>query len=77
MAIAGVLNQAAIACGLPDGVVQIIPWQGHEAVKLMLKMDNYVDLVIPRGGERLIRAVVADATMPVLKHYNTKRQWKV
>ena len=69
MAVAGVLNQAAVSCGLPDGVVQIIPWVGHEAVKLMLKMDNYIDLVIPRGGERLIRAVVADATMPVLKHY--------
>ena len=69
MAIAATLNRAAISCGLPDGVVQLIPWVGHEAVKLMLKMDNYIDLVIPRGGERLIRAVVADATMPVLKHY--------
>ena len=69
MAIAGTLNRAAVSCGLPDGVVQLIPWVGHEAVKLMLKMDNYIDLVIPRGGERLIRAVVADATMPVLKHY--------
>ena len=69
MAIAATLNRAAVSCGLPDGVVQIIPWTGHEAVKLMLKMDNYIDLVIPRGGERLIRAVVADATMPVLKHY--------
>ncbi len=69
MAIAATLNRAAVSCGLPDGVVQIIPWTGHEAVKLMLKMDKYIDLVIPRGGERLIRAVVADATMPVLKHY--------
>ena len=69
MAIAATLNRAAVSCGLPDGVVQLIPWVGHEAVKLMLKMDRYIDLVIPRGGERLIRAVVADATMPVLKHY--------
>ena len=69
MAIAAALNRAAVNCGLPDGVVQLIPWVGHEAVKLMLKMDAYIDLVIPRGGERLIRAVVADATMPVLKHY--------
>ena len=69
MAIAATLNRAAISCGLPDGVVQLIPWVGHEAVKLMLKMDRYIDLIIPRGGERLIRAVVADATMPVLKHY--------
>ena len=69
MAIAATLNRAAVSCDLPDGVVQLIPWVGHEAVKLMLKMDRYIDLVIPRGGERLIRAVVADATMPVLKHY--------
>ena len=39
------------------------------AVNLLLKMDRYLDLVIPRGGERLIRLVCAEATMPVLKHY--------
>lgn len=67
--IAAVLNESAAACGLPDGVVQLIPWVDREAVKLMLKMDRYIDLVIPRGGESLIRTVVAEATMPVLKHY--------
>ncbi len=67
--IAEVLNRAAMACGLPDGVVQILPWTDHAAVPIMLKMDRYIDLVIPRGGERLIRAVVEAATMPVLKHY--------
>ncbi|MBO5643800.1 MAG: glutamate-5-semialdehyde dehydrogenase, partial [Lentisphaeria bacterium] len=40
-----------------------------EAVKAMLKLDRYIDLVIPRGGESLIRMVTAEATMPVLKHY--------
>ncbi|MBR7130462.1 MAG: glutamate-5-semialdehyde dehydrogenase [Lentisphaeria bacterium] len=68
-AIAGILNRAAAQTGLPDGVVQLIPWTDREAVKLMLKMDRYIDLVIPRGGESLIRTVVAEATMPVLKHY--------
>ena len=68
-AIAAILNESASACGLPDGVVQLIPWTDREAVKLMLKMDRYIDLVIPRGGESLIRTVVAEATMPVLKHY--------
>ena len=68
-AIAAVLNESAAASGLPDGVVQLIPWTDREAVKLMLKMDRYIDLVIPRGGEGLIRTVVAEATMPVLKHY--------
>ena len=69
MAIAAVLNRSAAAAGLPDGVVQLIPWIDRQAVKLMLKMDRYIDLVIPRGGESLIRTVVAEATMPVLKHY--------
>ena len=58
-----------MACGLPDGVVQLVPWTDHAAVNLLLKMDRYLDLVIPRGGERLIRLVCAEATMPVLKHY--------
>lgn len=69
MAIASILNSSAAACGLPEGVVQLVPWTDRLAVKLMLKMDRYIDLVIPRGGEGLIRTVVAEATMPVLKHY--------
>ncbi len=68
-AIAAILNASAAKSGLPDGIVQLIPWTDREAVKLMLKMDRYIDLVIPRGGEGLIRTVVAEATMPVLKHY--------
>jgi len=69
MIIAGILNRAATECGLPEGTVQLLPWTDREAVKIMLKMDRYIDLVIPRGGESLIRTVVAEATMPVLKHY--------
>ncbi len=69
LCLAGLLNRAAVACGLPDGVVQLVPWTDHAAVNLLLKMDRYLDLVIPRGGERLIRAVVEQATMPVIKHY--------
>lgn len=69
MAIASALNSAAVNCGLPQGVVQLIPWTSREAVNMMLKLDRYIDLIIPRGGESLIRAVVAGATMPVLKHY--------
>ena len=68
-AIAAILNASAARSGLPDGIVQLIPWTDREAVKMMLKMDRYIDLVIPRGGEGLIRTVVAEATMPVLKHY--------
>ncbi len=67
--LAALLNEAAVAAGLPDGVVQLLPWTDREAVKLMLKMNDCIDLVIPRGGENLIRMVTAEATMPVLKHY--------
>ena len=67
--LAGVLNRAAMSAGLPDGVVQLLPWTSRDAVKLMLKLDKYIDLVIPRGGENLIRMVTSEATMPVLKHY--------
>ena len=67
--LASLLNGAAVTAGLPDGVVQLLPWTDREAVKLMLKMNDRIDLVIPRGGENLIRMVTAEATMPVLKHY--------
>ncbi len=58
------------ACGLPPDVVQLVETTDREAVGHLLKMNDRIDLVIPRGGESLIRRVVADATMPVLKHFN-------
>ena len=67
--LAKLLNAAAVEAGVPDGAVQLLPWTSRDAVKLMLKMDKYIDLVIPRGGENLIRMVTSEATMPVLKHY--------
>lgn len=69
MALAHCLNRAALAAGLPDGAVQLVPWIDRQAVGIMLKMNEYIDLVIPRGGEGLIRAVVEQSTIPVIKHY--------
>jgi len=69
MALAQCLNRAGVAAGMPDGAVQLIPWTDRQAVSLMLKMDSYIDLIIPRGGEGLIRAVVEQSTIPVIKHY--------
>ncbi|MDD4817801.1 MAG: glutamate-5-semialdehyde dehydrogenase [Victivallaceae bacterium] len=69
LAIAGVMNRAGVAAGLPDGAVQLLPWTDHAAVNVMLKLDRYIDLIIPRGGERLIRTVVEQSTIPVIKHY--------
>lgn len=65
----GLLRRALEAAGLPGGCVQIVPTTDRAAVKHLLSLDEYIDVVIPRGGEGLIRAVVKDATMPVLKHY--------
>ncbi len=68
-AIVEVLNRTAVMSGLPDGVIQLLPWTDRAAVAMMLKMDRYIDLVIPRGGEGLIRTVMKESTIPVLKHY--------
>lgn len=51
------------------GAVQFIENTDRALVPIILKLDRYIDLVIPRGGESLIRAVVADSTIPVLKHF--------
>ncbi|HEX3147248.1 MAG TPA: glutamate-5-semialdehyde dehydrogenase [Gemmataceae bacterium] len=63
--LAGELN----ACGLPIEAVQLVPTLDREAVGHLLKLNDYIDLAIPRGGESLIRRVAAEATMPVLKHF--------
>jgi glutamate-5-semialdehyde dehydrogenase len=67
--IAEVMNNAGMANGLVDGAVQVLPWTDRQAVNMLVKLDKYVDLIIPRGGEGLIRAVQKEATIPVLKHY--------
>ena len=55
--------------GLPAAAVQLVPTTDRAAVGHLLGMADRIDLAIPRGGESLIRRVVAEATMPVLKHY--------
>ncbi|MFO0935213.1 MAG: glutamate-5-semialdehyde dehydrogenase [Gemmataceae bacterium] len=61
---------AALPCyGLPADAVQLVPFADREAVGEFLKFHDLIDLVIPRGGESLIRRVADEATMPVLKHY--------
>jgi glutamate-5-semialdehyde dehydrogenase len=62
-------SQAAAGSASLRDVVQIVESTDRALVPLLLKLDKYIDLVIPRGGESLIRAVVKDATMPVLKHF--------
>jgi glutamate-5-semialdehyde dehydrogenase len=62
--------RAAIAdSGLPVDSVQLVDTPDREAVGEFLKMDDLIDIVIPRGGEALIRRVCSEARMPVLKHF--------
>ena len=69
IALAECISQAGEKAGMPAGAVCVIPCTDRAAVTMMVKMDQYISLVIPRGGEGLIRAVTEQATMPVIKHY--------
>ncbi len=67
--LASSVSRALAENGLPEAGVSGLPTMEREAVRIMLKQDDCIDVVIPRGGEGLIRAVVQEASMPVLKHY--------
>jgi glutamate-5-semialdehyde dehydrogenase len=69
LAIAEVLSSACKAAGVPETAVQVVPTTEREAVLEMLKLEEYIDLIIPRGGEGLIRFVVQNSKVPVIKHY--------
>ncbi len=69
-AIVSLLNQTGVELGMPDGGVQLVSTTDREAVGHFLKLDQWIDVAIPRGGEGLIRRVCSEATMPVIKHYD-------
>ena len=63
------MQSAGISAGLPEHAIQLIETTDRAAVHELLQLDQFVDLVIPRGGESLIRAVAEHSKVPVLKHY--------
>ena len=63
------LEQALVETGLPPKAIQVIPTTDREAVKILIGLDDYIDTIIPRGGEGLIRFVTEHSRVPVLKHY--------
>jgi len=65
----GILQEALEETGIPRNAVQIIPTTGREAVGILLGLEDLVDIIIPRGGEGLIRFVTSHSHIPVLKHY--------
>jgi len=60
---------SAIKNMIPQEAIQFVPITDRKAVDYLLKLDKYIDLLIPRGGESLIKYVTAKARMPVIKHY--------
>ncbi len=69
LALAKVLQEALAAENIDPAAIQVIPVADREAVNALLSLEDYVDLIIPRGGEGLIRFVAQNSRIPVLKHY--------
>jgi len=67
-AIASVLRGVLKKNDLPEAIISLIPDSSRAGVDKLIKMDKYVDLIVPRGGEGLIRHVSQNATVPVVKH---------
>jgi len=69
LAIGEAIAEALAASGLDPSTVQIVRTTDRALVPAMLKLNQYIDVVIPRGGESLIHAVVRESAIPVIKHY--------
>ncbi|MDP2713967.1 glutamate-5-semialdehyde dehydrogenase [Rheinheimera sp.] len=69
LAIAAAMQQALREHDLPDEVISIVPDPDRDLMLALLKQDQYIDLVIPRGGEGLIRFVTEHSRIPVIQHY--------
>ncbi len=69
LAIARILQDCLNKSAIPEAAIQVISVTDRAAVHELLQLDEYIDLIIPRGGEELIRAVVSQSRIPVIKHY--------
>src|ERR1700730_16269636 len=70
LALAEAISKGCRDAGLPEHAVQLVPSTDRAAVTLMAQLDQYIHLIIPRGGRSLIEAVTAAARMPVIKHFD-------
>src|SRR4030043_1443517 len=68
-AIGQILRKVLVKMELPPEVIQIFPHTEREAIREMLQLEDEIDLIIPRGGEELIRFVTNHSKIPVIKHY--------
>lgn len=69
VAIVKIIQEALERVGIPKEAVQLFPHKDREAIKEMLQLEDEIDLIIPRGGEELIRFVTTYSKIPVIKHY--------
>jgi glutamate-5-semialdehyde dehydrogenase len=69
LALAKIIDEVLKKFSLPGDAVQVVPMTDREAVYELLQLEEFIDVIIPRGGEELIRAVVRDSRIPVIKHY--------
>lgn len=69
-AIAAAIQKGGEEAGLPEHSIQLVPFTDRQSVAALAGMDQWLDLIIPRGGKGLIEAVVSMARMPVIKHYD-------
>ncbi|MDE1171896.1 MAG: glutamate-5-semialdehyde dehydrogenase [Verrucomicrobium sp.] len=69
-ALAACLQAGLFRAGLPQEAIQILPTTDREAIGILCRQSDSIDLLIPRGGQGLIETVAAQARMPVIKHYN-------
>ncbi len=69
MAVLKVLHEALATTTIPPSVVQVVPFTERQAINFLLTCEDEIDLIIPRGGEGLIRFVVEHSRIPVIKHY--------
>jgi len=67
-AIAGVLTRAAAAAGVPEGAIQFVETTDREAVGALVELEDCIDVVIPRGGKGLVKAIAERSRIPVIKH---------
>jgi len=69
LALAKVLQDSLASENINPAAIQVVPTTDREAVNVLLSLEEYIDLIIPRGGEGLIRFVAEKSRIPVLKHY--------
>ncbi len=69
LALGAIMQEGCVDVGLSESSVEMIPTTDREAVYAMARLDRYISLIVPRGGEALIRAVSDSATVPVIKHH--------